>query len=82
MPKWDGLKPRPDHVIASLLRALACIPRTADARLLLRNVDSGWRPARVNGTRGAGLWSAVQVALERRPANRVACQVSDGPSYR
>ena len=35
MPKWDGLKPLPDHVIAPLLRALACIPRTADTRLLL-----------------------------------------------
>jgi hypothetical protein len=35
MPKWDGLKPLPDHVIAPLLRALACIPRTADQRLLL-----------------------------------------------
>jgi hypothetical protein len=44
MPKWDGLKPLPNHVLAPLLRALACIPRTADARLLLRTVDSGRRP--------------------------------------
>jgi hypothetical protein len=44
LPKWDGLKPLPDHVLAPLLRALACIPRTADARLLLRKVDSGRRP--------------------------------------
>ena len=35
MPKWDGLKLLPDHVIAPLLRALACIPRTADTRPLL-----------------------------------------------
>ena len=35
MPKWDGLKPLPDHVRAPLLRALACIPHTAGQRLLL-----------------------------------------------
>lgn len=33
--KWDGLKPLPGHILAPLLRALACIPRTADTRLLL-----------------------------------------------
>ena len=38
MPKWDGFKPLPDHVVAPLLRALACIPRTADQRLVLRKV--------------------------------------------
>jgi hypothetical protein len=38
MPKWDGLKPLPDHVLAPLLRALASIPRTADQRLVLRKV--------------------------------------------
>jgi hypothetical protein len=45
MPKWDGLRPLPDHVLAPLLRALACIPRTADARLLLRKVQEGRRPS-------------------------------------
>ena len=44
MPKWDGLKPLPDHVIAPLLRALACIPRSADARLLLRKPEFQRRP--------------------------------------
>jgi hypothetical protein len=34
----------PDHALAPLLRALACIPRTADARLLLRKVQEGRRP--------------------------------------
>ena len=44
MPKWDGLKPLPDHVIAPLLRALACIPRTADTRLLLVKRTDGRPP--------------------------------------
>jgi hypothetical protein len=35
MPK-DGLRPLPPHVVAPLLRALMCIPRTPDARLYLR----------------------------------------------
>src|SRR5262245_49651347 len=42
--KWDGLKPLPNNVLAPLLRALACIPRTSDARLLLRKVQEGRRP--------------------------------------
>ena len=46
MPKWDGLRPLPEHVLAPLLRALACIPRTADTRLLLRKVESGRPPGR------------------------------------
>jgi hypothetical protein len=41
MPKWDGLKPLPDHVLGPLLRALACIPRTADTRLLRSTADGG-----------------------------------------
>jgi hypothetical protein len=44
MPKWDGLKPLPDHVIAPLLRALACIPRTKDNRLLLAKPSFQRRP--------------------------------------
>ena len=32
----DGLRRLPDHVVAPLLRALMCIPRTPDARLSLR----------------------------------------------
>ena len=44
MPKWDGLKPLPDHVIAPLLRALACIARTVDARLLLVKRTDGRPP--------------------------------------
>jgi hypothetical protein len=46
MPRWDGLKPLPDHVLAPLLRALACIPRTADMRLLLRKVESDRPPGK------------------------------------
>ena len=46
MPKWVDLKPLPEHVVAPLLRALACIPRSADTRLLLRKAGSrrppGW----------------------------------------
>jgi hypothetical protein len=34
-PRWDRLKLLLDPVIASLLRALACIPRMNDNRLLL-----------------------------------------------
>jgi hypothetical protein len=44
MPKWDGFKPLPDHVVAPLLRALACIPRTADQRLLLVKRSDGRLP--------------------------------------
>jgi hypothetical protein len=44
MPKWDGLKPLPQQIIAPLLRALACIPRTVHSRLLLRKVESGRPP--------------------------------------
>jgi hypothetical protein len=45
MPKRDGLRPLPDHVLAPLLRALACIPRTADTRLPRRKVQECRRPA-------------------------------------
>jgi len=31
--KRDGLRPLPDHVLAPLLHALTCIPRTAETRL-------------------------------------------------
>ena len=44
MRKWDGLKPLPDHLLAPLLRALACIPRTADTRLLLVKRTDGRPP--------------------------------------
>ena len=44
MPKWDGLRPLPDHVIEPLLRALACIPRTVDTRLLLAKRTDGRPP--------------------------------------
>src|SRR6185295_1973961 len=44
MPRWDDLKPLPNHVVAPLLRALACIPRTADARLLLVKRTDGRPP--------------------------------------
>ena len=43
MPK-DGLRRLPNHVVAPLLRALACIPRTIDARLLLRDRTRDGRP--------------------------------------
>jgi hypothetical protein len=35
MPTWDGLRPLPDHVVAPLLRALMCIPRRQESRLIL-----------------------------------------------
>ena len=38
MPRWDGLKPLPDHVVAPLLRALMCIPRRPESRLILQPV--------------------------------------------
>ena len=44
MPRWDALRPLPDHVLAPLLRALACIPRTAETRLARRKVREGRRP--------------------------------------
>jgi hypothetical protein len=48
MSKWDQLRPLPQHVVAPLLRALACIPRTADARLLLRKPSFQRRPCTGN----------------------------------
>jgi hypothetical protein len=36
MPKWDGLKPLPDHVVAPLLRTLMTIPRRPESRLILQ----------------------------------------------
>ena len=41
MPKWDGLKPLPDHVVAPLLRALISIPRRPESRLILQPVKEG-----------------------------------------
>ena len=38
MPK-DGLRRLPDHIVAPLLRTLACIPRRPDGRLLLQKPD-------------------------------------------
>jgi hypothetical protein len=35
----DGLRRLPDHVVAPLLRALMCIPRTGESRLLLQPVQ-------------------------------------------
>jgi len=35
----DGLRRLPDHVVAPLLRALMCIARTPEARLILRPVE-------------------------------------------
>jgi hypothetical protein len=43
MPK-DGLRGLQNHVVAPLLRALACIPRTPDSRLLLRDRTKDHRP--------------------------------------
>jgi hypothetical protein len=40
----DGLKRLPDHVVAPLLRALACIPRRPDTRLLLQRAERGRPP--------------------------------------
>ena len=36
MPKWDGLKPLPYHVVAPRLRALMGIPRRPESRLILQ----------------------------------------------
>jgi len=44
MPRWDGLKPLPDHVLAPLLRALMCIPRRPESRLILRPVKEARPP--------------------------------------
>jgi hypothetical protein len=44
MPKPDGLKRLPDHVVAPLLRALMTIPRRPDARLILQKVEPGRPP--------------------------------------
>jgi hypothetical protein len=41
----DGLRPLPNHVVAPLLRALMTIPRTPDARLILRKADSRRPPS-------------------------------------
>jgi hypothetical protein len=63
MPKWDGLKPLPDHVLAQLLRVLMCIPRTADTRLLLvKRIDGRYTTARTTTTlcSAAGRWGASE----------------------
>src|SRR6266700_1418201 len=44
MPKPDGLKRLPDHVVAPLLRALMTIPRRPDGRLILQKVEPGRPP--------------------------------------
>jgi hypothetical protein len=44
MPK-DGLRRLPDHVVAPLLRALMCIPRRPDARLILKPAEDGRPPS-------------------------------------
>jgi len=44
MPRWDGLKPLPDHVVAPLLRALMCIPRRPESRLILQPVKERRAP--------------------------------------
>src|SRR5262245_12804277 len=44
MPKWDGLRPLPDHVVAPLLRALASIPRRPESRLILVPVTEARPP--------------------------------------
>jgi hypothetical protein len=49
----------PDHVVAPLLRALICIPRTPDNRLLLKPADEGRRQI---GTRQATLTCSFAVA--------------------
>ena len=40
----DGLRKLPDHVVAPLLRALMCIPRTPDNRLILKPAAEGRPP--------------------------------------
>jgi hypothetical protein len=42
--KRDGLRSLPDRVVAPLLRALACIPRTKNSRLLLVKRTDGRPP--------------------------------------
>jgi hypothetical protein len=44
MPRRDGLKPLPDHVLAPLLRALACIPRKPESRLILQPIKKARPP--------------------------------------
>jgi hypothetical protein len=44
MPKWDQLKPLPQHVVAPLLRALMCIARRPEGRLILQPVTERRAP--------------------------------------
>jgi hypothetical protein len=45
MPKWDQLRPLPDHVLAPLLRALISIPRPAGAAgRMRRGAESAQAP--------------------------------------
>ena len=44
MPKWDQLRPLPDHVIAPLLRALMCISARPESRLVLKPVTESRPP--------------------------------------
>ena len=49
MPKWDGLKPLPDHVLAQLLRALSASLVPLIRRLLLvKRIDGRRRYDREN----------------------------------
>ena len=61
----DGLRRLPNHVVAPLLRALMCIPRTPDSRLSLRNRQPDGRAP------GLGREPDYDVIFRDRPIGRI-----------
>ena len=61
MPRWDGLKPLPDHVVAPLLRAPISIPRRPDARLVLQPVREAHPPCWTTEGDYSVMWRGTKV---------------------
>ena len=61
MPRWDGLKPLPDHAVAPLLRALMCIPRRPESRLILQPVNEARAPFWTTEGDYSVIWRSTKV---------------------
>src|SRR5205807_3964818 len=77
MPK-DSLRRLPDHVVAPLLRAMMCIPRTPEARLILRPVTERRPPFwTVEDDYNILFRGKVVGRIDREPDDR--CEVPNAP---
>jgi hypothetical protein len=69
-PKWDGLKPLPDHVIAPLLHALISISRRPESRLILQPVAEARPPFWTTEGDYSVMWRGTKVgsvSYDRKP---------------